>query len=198
MKIMLLFLPVCLVFIQTSFAEQAVTEMVVGIDKVGAAFERAYQVKEESRFESKGLPSESKGLANRSSRNIALPLEFDFDSDRLSNNSRAFLQRVASAITTRASLADTQLLIQGHADSTGAAEYNQRLSQRRADAVRRFLIRQGVASYRLVSRGYGEHRPLCSNHNEYNRAVNRRVEFSYIIHSGEEPTPASALPGTCL
>jgi outer membrane protein OmpA-like peptidoglycan-associated protein len=67
--------------------------------------------------------------------------------------------------------------IQGHTDSTGNSEVNRDLSQRRADAVRQYLISAGVASERLVSKGYGDTRPLLPNLTDRNRAANRRVQF---------------------
>ncbi len=67
--------------------------------------------------------------------------------------------------------------VQGHTDSRGNDARNLRLSQGRADAVRAYLLAQGVAPERLTSRGYGETRPIQSNTSAAGRAANRRVEF---------------------
>jgi outer membrane protein OmpA-like peptidoglycan-associated protein len=64
----------------------------------------------------------------------------------------------------------------GHTDSTGSAEYNQRLSERRAESTATFLASRGVRRERLVAYGYGETRPVASNDTPEGRAANRRVE----------------------
>jgi outer membrane protein OmpA-like peptidoglycan-associated protein len=69
------------------------------------------------------------------------------------------------------------VLIEGHTDNTGSAAYNQDLSQRRAEAVRQFLIQQGISPGRLIARGYGEAYPVTSNSNPAGRQQNRRVEI---------------------
>jgi outer membrane protein OmpA-like peptidoglycan-associated protein len=67
-------------------------------------------------------------------------------------------------------------LIEGHTDSVGAEDYNQGLSQRRADSVRNFLQNQGIASSRLSSSGKGEVQPIAGNDSASGRQQNRRVE----------------------
>jgi OOP family OmpA-OmpF porin len=67
--------------------------------------------------------------------------------------------------------------IQGHTDHIGTAVYNQGLSENRAKAVRDYLVRQGIASYRLTAEGYGLTQPVASNDTEEGRAKNRRVEL---------------------
>ena len=67
--------------------------------------------------------------------------------------------------------------IQGHTDNTGAAPYNQRLSQERAEAVKEALMRLGIAGSRLTAKGYGQEKPLLPNVSDANRARNRRVQL---------------------
>ena len=67
--------------------------------------------------------------------------------------------------------------VQGHTDDTGAAAYNMGLSERRAQALKDYLVSQGIAANRLTSRGYGEDRPRFPNDSEANRAKNRRAEL---------------------
>jgi len=67
--------------------------------------------------------------------------------------------------------------IEGHTDSRGSDSYNLRLSQRRADSVRRYLEQQGVSPSRMTSVGFGETRPIASNATRVGREANRRVEF---------------------
>ena len=72
--------------------------------------------------------------------------------------------------------------IEGHTDSTGSAELNQRLSQERAQSVMNYLIEKGIPSERMTAVGYGEDRPIADNNTREGRRTNRRVE----IH-GETP-----------
>ena len=67
--------------------------------------------------------------------------------------------------------------IAGHTDSIGSEEYNQGLSERRAESVKDYLVGKGVKAHRLSSKGYGEMRPVASNDTEEGRAENRRVEM---------------------
>lgn len=76
------------------------------------------------------------------------------------------------------------LIIEGHTDSTGSDSYNLDLSQRRAAAVRDFLIINGISSDRVMARGYGESYPVATNDSEAGRLQNRRVEV-VIAHEGQ-------------
>jgi OmpA-OmpF porin, OOP family len=69
------------------------------------------------------------------------------------------------------------LEVQGHTDNVGSDAYNMNLSQKRADAVRAYLVARGVELSRLVSKGYGFHQPLVPNSTASNRELNRRVQF---------------------
>lgn len=71
----------------------------------------------------------------------------------------------------------TVLVITGHTDDTGARVHNQKLSLARADAVKSYLLAQGVDERRLASSGMGPDQPLVANTSEANRAQNRRVEI---------------------
>jgi hypothetical protein len=62
----------------------------------------------------------------------------------------------------------------------GSNAYNQKLSQRRADAVKAWLVSKGIPSERIIAVGYGEGRPRVSNDTEDNRRLNRRIEFKRI------------------
>jgi len=67
--------------------------------------------------------------------------------------------------------------IEGHTDSDGSDEMNQKLSERRAESVRKYLVSQGIEGERLTFVGYGEARPIASNRSAAGKAENRRVEF---------------------
>src|ERR1700761_5650556 len=72
----------------------------------------------------------------------------------------------------------TVVEVAGHTDSTGGAEYNQQLSERRADSVAQYLESQGLANNRVVTVGAGETRPVADNSTVEGRAANRRVELT--------------------
>jgi uncharacterized repeat protein (TIGR01451 family) len=84
------------------------------------------------------------------------------------------LDQVASILREQPAL---RIKIVGHTDSEGDANANVTLSQKRADAVRRYLVDKGIAGSRLQSEGHGEIEPVASNATEAGRAANRRVEF---------------------
>jgi len=67
--------------------------------------------------------------------------------------------------------------VHGHTDSTGSEAHNQRLSERRANAVRDYFIKQGISADRVRAKGFGESKPIASNDTEEGRAMNRRVEL---------------------
>ena len=70
--------------------------------------------------------------------------------------------------------------IQGHTDNIGKAPYNKKLSQKRAEAVVKYLAKKGVQVKRMLARGYGLEKPIASNATEAGRAENRRVELKVI------------------
>ncbi|MFP4262457.1 MAG: OmpA family protein [Halomonas sp.] len=107
--------------------------------------------------------------------NMPSEVTFGFDSSELTSNARNALDDVSRILTQ---YDDTRVNIAGHTDSTGDADYNQRLSERRAEAVGNYLSQSGVASNRLNMRGYGEDQPVASNNTEEGRAQNRRVEIT--------------------
>jgi len=71
----------------------------------------------------------------------------------------------------------TRIRVEGYTDSTGTEEYNLKLSQRRAEAVKQLLISKGVSPGRITAMGYGESKPKASNATPYGRQLNRRVEI---------------------
>ena len=108
---------------------------------------------------------------------------FDFDSDKLRPESTADLQEAVRLLRQYPSL---RVEIQGHTDSTGPADYNLHLSQRRAEAVKRYLVAHGISPDRLIAKGYGETQPVAPNDTEENRQKNRRVEFKVLNVPGTD------------
>ncbi len=103
---------------------------------------------------------------------------FAYNRARIKRRSYQLLRDVATVLKDRPTMT---VRIEGHTDSRGSARYNRRLSRRRARAVRRFLIREGIAPSRLVAVGYGEDKPIANNRYRAGREKNRRVEF-FITH----------------
>lgn len=105
---------------------------------------------------------------------VELDVKFDFDRAQVKSESYADIQNLADFMRQ---YPQTSTTVEGHTDSIGTEAYNQRLSERRANAVRDVLVNQyGVESNRVSSVGYGESRPVADNSTEQGRAVNRRVE----------------------
>jgi OOP family OmpA-OmpF porin len=109
----------------------------------------------------------------KSSVSVKLEINFANSSDAIPVAYVAELKKVADFMNKFAGL---RTVVEGHADSNGAAIYNKQLSQRRADAVRNALIRDyGIAGNRLSAVGYGEERPIADNKTSAGRSTNRRV-----------------------
>jgi len=103
---------------------------------------------------------------------------FDFDKAVVKADYYPVLDGVVKIMNANPNLS---VRLEGHTDSIGAAAYNQKLSERRANAVMNYLINQGgVSASRLSTIGYGEERPVASNATKEGRATNRRVELTPI------------------
>lgn len=129
---------------------------------------------------------------------VSLPSDvtFDFDKATIRQEGRGALETLARLI--QASGGDNAISIEGHTDSHGDDAYNLRLSQRRAEAVKAYLVQQGVAEDRLRTVGLGEQRPVAPNarpdgsDDEAGRQRNRRVEVILppVVADGPAPAPA--------
>lgn len=103
---------------------------------------------------------------------------FDFNKAELREESIPELDRLIAVL--RGSPGMT-IQINGHTDNVGTQEYNQQLSEQRAEAVRSYLLTTGnITASRLTSRGFGFSRPVASNNDEAGRQMNRRVEFNIL------------------
>lgn len=81
------------------------------------------------------------------------------------------------------------LEVQGHTDNVGGDAYNMNLSQKRADAVKAYMVAHGISPTRLVSKGYGFHQPLVPNDTAANRQLNRRSQFIRTESGPATPSP---------
>jgi outer membrane protein OmpA-like peptidoglycan-associated protein len=102
---------------------------------------------------------------------------FDVDSAQIKPGFYSTMDKI-SAIVRK--YGKTELLISGHTDSTGSAEHNQLLSQRRAGAVQYYMESGGVLPQRIIATGYGQTQPIASNETEAGRRLNRRVDITIV------------------
>ena len=130
-----------------------------------------------TKVDANGCPMKMQ-LFNETRKKIRLEgVNFELDSDRLTASSHDILDRVADALHDRP---DLKVEVAGHTDNSGTSDYNRDLSQRRAEAVRSYLLSKGIEGSRLTAKGYGETQPEASNDTEEGRAKNRRVELRQI------------------
>lgn len=101
-------------------------------------------------------------------------LNFDFNKATLRPDAMPVLQQILALLKDKPALA---IEIGGHTDNIGGSTYNQALSEKRAQAVRNWLIGNGIPAARLTSHGYGDTQPVVPNDTDANRAKNRRVEL---------------------
>lgn len=101
-------------------------------------------------------------------------VNFNFDKYDLTPTARAVLD---ANIVAMKQYPNINVELQGHTDYIGTDEYNQKLSQRRADAVKSYLVNNGIDASRLTTSAWGESRPVADNETEEGRFQNRRVEF---------------------
>jgi outer membrane protein OmpA-like peptidoglycan-associated protein len=106
-------------------------------------------------------------------------VNFAFDESALTPESHEILDRVARALL-EPQWVNVRFEVAGHTSSVATAEYNMALSERRAEAVRAYLVSRGVANSRMTARGYGETQPIFPDNSEGDAWQNRRVELRRI------------------
>ncbi|RKD13743.1 hypothetical protein BCY91_09245 [Pelobium manganitolerans] len=102
-------------------------------------------------------------------------IQFEFNSSVLKTSSYATLEEIAAQIKKSG---NTKFLLNGHSSAEGTEARNMALSVDRANAVKNYLVNSGVASNRLITKGFGETMPIADNSTESGRILNRRVEIS--------------------
>ena len=102
-------------------------------------------------------------------------VRFDTNKSTLTATAKANLDKLVPVFQ---SYADTDIIIYGYTDSTGAVEYNQKLSEQRAASVKAYLASKGLNVSRFTSKGMGISDPIASNETTEGKAQNRRVEFA--------------------
>ena len=122
-------------------------------------------------------PKAKASLSERIAKEVQ-DIFFDYDKSDIREDARATLQRNVEAL--KAILNDfpsASILIEGHCDERGSAEYNLGLGDRRANATKEFLVQLGVPADRLKTISYGKERPFCTESNESCWQLNRRAHF---------------------
>jgi len=123
----------------------------------------------------KPAPAKPKPVAEKVT--LAADVLFDFDKSVLKSEGKAKLDDLA----TKVNAINLEVVIAiGHTDSIGSDAYNQKLSVRRAESVKAYLVSKGVAPNRIYTEGKGEKQPVASNKTKDGRAKNRRVEIEVI------------------
>jgi Outer membrane protein and related peptidoglycan-associated (lipo)proteins len=105
-------------------------------------------------------------------------IQFEHAKANIKEESHSLLNEVVSVIKANPHI--KKIAIEGHASSEGNADFNRRLSDDRAKAVRQYLISQGIADAMLTAKGFGSDKPIASNDDEAGREKNRRVEFNIV------------------
>jgi OOP family OmpA-OmpF porin len=125
---------------------------------------------------------------------VVRAVDFEFNSTQLTAPAQHTLNEVAAALLTQPEL---HIEVQGHTDSIGTDSYNLGLSQRRADAVKAYLVNRGLSASILSAKGFGKAKPIAGNDTAEGRAQNRRVAFevtngfSHVVVIKEEASDAS-------
>jgi len=113
-------------------------------------------------------------IALKKTATIDLDIQFDSNKANIKPQYHSRLKKVADFMAT---YPETRALIEGHTDSVGSVAYNQKLSQRRSESVRDYLIRNfNISPNRLIAKGFGEERPVASNDTDEGRRKNRRIQ----------------------
>jgi outer membrane protein OmpA-like peptidoglycan-associated protein len=114
---------------------------------------------------------------------------FDFGKYSLKPNAKVKLAKISGILLAYPNL---KLQVEGYTDNVGTPEYNQKLSEERANAVRDFLVSQNVSRDNITASGYGENKPVADNTSSSGRAQNRRVE---LVVSGSAIGVNESVPG---
>jgi outer membrane protein OmpA-like peptidoglycan-associated protein len=127
------------------------------------------------------LPAAVKEQAavTKAAEKLRLPIvHFDFDKY---NIKKIYVPDLDQHVAYLSANPSSPVTVEGHTDYIGSDQYNQNLSERRANAVRKYLIEKGIASSRIRVVGYGEQRPIADNKTKEGRAINRRAEFEVTV-----------------
>lgn len=169
---------------QAAAAQQAAEQQAAALAAARAEAEQARSALAEQEILLKELN------AKQTQRGLLVTLGdvlFGVGKDQLTAGGMRNVQKLASYLQQ---YPDRQVMVEGHTDSTGSDSFNQALSERRAEAVKRALVGMGVAAERIATRGYGKAFPVASNATAAGRQHNRRVDI-VVSDSNEAVAPLS-------
>ncbi|MEZ4472626.1 MAG: OmpA family protein [bacterium] len=131
-----------------------------------------------------GCPDQG-GKVKLTCEEISIGEQVFFDTNKATIRKVSFelLDQVASVLKNAKFV--TKVRVEGHTDDRGKDDKNKKLSQDRAESVRKYLIDKGISADRLEAVGYGEERPIASNKTAAGRQQNRRVAFTVTERSGD-------------
>jgi len=142
----------------------------------------AYMDKQETELRQELQGTGVQVVRNGDQIELVMPGNITFDTN-VSSVKADFYPTLTSVAKVIDKFDETLVLVEGHTDSTGSMELNQRLSEERASSVGRYLIGQGVAASRIQTQGYGPRYPIADNATPEGRAQNRRVEIQLYVPS---------------
>lgn len=122
-----------------------------------------------------GAAEQMAGDIAKTGRTRVYGINFDTDSDAIKPESKPTLDKIVAMLKTNA---DWKLKIEGHTDNTGGDTHNQQLSEKRAAAVKTWLVSAGIDGGRLTTQGFGASQPVATNDTPVGKAQNRRVELA--------------------
>lgn len=146
--------------------EEEMKEEIVKVEEVEEPEDIAYAREEE--IKEMELTPEEKAKA------VFQDVQFDFDEYNIRPDARPILDSIAEFLNEEP---DLNIVIEGHCDNRGTNEYNLALGERRAKAVKNYLVSLGVSPSRMITITYGEEKPLCTENTETCWQKNRRAHF---------------------
>jgi outer membrane protein OmpA-like peptidoglycan-associated protein len=167
-------------------AEESITALAVASSASAEA-----QLEQAARYERvQAMFTENEAVVFRRGEDVLLEtygFSFPVGQSEILSENFALLQKISRAI---AEFDNPEVVVSGHTDSTGSTELNQVLSEERAKKVGEFLVTvAGLEPDRVVTRGFGESRPVATNKTEAGRARNRRIEILIVNHPVGQPAP---------
>lgn len=189
---------------QRAQAEAAATEAEARAEKARAEQRSAEQAAQQASQQTEQMRERLKQQLNQvlqtteTARGLIVNMSdvlFDFNKYTLKPETREKLAKVSGILLAYPNL---KLQVEGYTDNIGSDEYNQKLSEQRAGAVRDYLVSQGVSDGNITATGYGKTNPIADNSTSAGRAQNRRVQMvvsgAAIGVQGSAPAPSSDQP----
>jgi outer membrane protein OmpA-like peptidoglycan-associated protein len=164
--------------IGASESGQRARNAAAGCGAIGAGV-GAYMDAQEAELRAELQGTNVQVVRNGDQLSLIMPGNVTFDTNQYTIR-QEFMPVLNSVTKVLHKFTDTRLQISGHTDSTGTADYNYNLSDRRARSVANYLAGEGLDQSRIITQGFGPDQPVASNGTESGRAANRRVELQIV------------------